>query len=80
MGRSERDRQTGVYTYYTFGFLTLERLLEGGDVAESAQEEDDDVALIFNGRYLQEQPQRRTCANDQLDERREKTRKIINLC
>lgn len=47
----------------TFWFFTLERLLEGGDVAESAQEEDDDVSLIFNGRYLQQQPQRRTCVS-----------------
>lgn len=52
----------------TFGFFTLERLLEGGDVTESAQEENDDVPLVFNGRYLQQQPQRRTCSpdNDQL--------------
>ena len=51
----------------TFGLFALEWLLEGGDVTESTQEEDDDVALVFNGRYLQQQPQRRTCANDQLD-------------
>ena len=51
-------------TFFTFGFFTLERLLEGCDVTESAQEENDDVPLIFNGCYLQQQPQRRTCNSD----------------
>lgn len=59
----------------TFGLFTLEWLLEGGDVTESTQEEDDDVAFVFNGRYLEQQPQRRTCANDQLHDRWDKQRK-----
>jgi hypothetical protein len=75
--KKKKKKMAGI----TFGFFTLERLLEGGDVTESAQEENDDVPLVFNGRYLQQQPQRRTCSpdNDQLYTQPEKQNNI-SLC
>lgn len=62
-GTAEREKVIDRFTGggATFGLLALQGLLERGDVPKGAQEQHDHVALVLDGRDLEQQPQRRPC-------------------